>query len=212
MGFLQTWMQMMDDNRIICRCSQQLVLLDGLPLSKTSCCPIVSEWNIPFTGIELLKWTPWGFTRSHQGCHQHIYNGHACRGGRQMGGGRGPASLCHCKPPSTIVAADECGAGRLSKGQCGFVAVDIWVVSRSYTLTSQKLPTSASISRQVEGRGSGPFVSKPAVMTSEPCLPPQPSNPQSHPSPQPLCIYSYTVVMTTLTFHPLAQALTSVIN
>lgn len=49
-------------------------------------------------------------------------------------------------------------------------------------------------------------------MTFDPCLPPLFSNLQSHPSPQSVCIYSHTVSMTTVTLHPLAQALTSVIN
>lgn len=44
-------------------------------------------------------------------------------------------------------------------------------------------------------------------MTFDPCLPPLFSNLQSYPSPQPVCIYSYAVSMTTVTFHPLPRPL-----
>lgn len=63
-----------------------------------------------------------------------------------------------------------CGSGR-------------WGGVKVYTVTSQKLPPSASIRRE---REVVPLSKKAAVMTSEPC-PPSPHfyNLESHPSPQP---------------------------
>lgn len=48
-----------------------------------------------------------------------------------MGSESGKDSLCHCGPPAAIVAADEVWTGRLPRGQYGFVAVAVGVVSRS---------------------------------------------------------------------------------
>lgn len=58
-----------------------------------------------------------------------------------------------------------------------FVMLDVGSGVKVYTITSQKLPTSASIRRKVE---VVPLSKKAAVMTSEPW---PPTSPQSHSSP-----------------------------
>lgn len=95
---------------------------------------------------------------------------------------------------------------------CVFVTLSIWLVSRSIpTEHICLLPYHPSGGKRRETEVV-PLSKKPGIMTSDPCHPPIFSNLQSYPSPQPVCIYSYNVSMTTVTFHPLAQDLTSVIN
>ena len=49
-----------------------------------------------------------GITRSHRGAIRHLFTmATRAGGGRQMGGGRRAASLCHFVCCATIVAADE---------------------------------------------------------------------------------------------------------
>lgn len=74
-----------------------------------------------------------------------------------MGGGRGAASQCHRGLPASTNAADEHGTGWPMRDECDFVAYHLGGV-KAYTNRTQKLTTSASIRRQVERKGSGPFV------------------------------------------------------
>lgn len=108
---------------------------------------------------------------------------------------------------------------RFGQGRCRRVSVALkgWPLGWCQGLYRRiPEPPYISIHQEASG-GKGKWslcLKKAAAMTSEPCPHPPLSSlpPQSQPSPQSICIYSYTVAMTTATFHPLARALTSVIN
>lgn len=100
-----------------------------------------------------------------------------------MGSGRAAYSLCHCGPPATIVAADDVSTGRLLRGQCGFVAVAVGVVSRSIPPHHRSSPHQHPSGGKWREEEVVPLSKKAAVMTSEPC--PLLGSPTPNPSPVP---------------------------
>lgn len=144
---LWTWY----DCHIISWCSEQLVPKNILLLY----CIWVKH---PFHWHWTLEMNTVGGHKEPSGCHPPpLYNGHTCRGWKTDGwwasGGqpmtfRMPCHHCGSRWGLNRAAAEGsvglCGSGCLSG-------------VKVYTITSQKAPTSASISRQVEGKGS-PFV------------------------------------------------------
>lgn len=90
-----------------------------------------------------------------------------------MGCGCEAVILWLCRPPSLPPLWWQM---TFERGVCwgvrmAFVTVDVGSGVKVYTVTSQKLPTSASIRRKVE---VVPLSKKAAVMTSEPWPPPPP--------------------------------------
>lgn len=150
---------------IISEYREQLVLFVSLSLSKAS------RWTLLYQSKTSVSSALNFRNEHHEGSAGAIRGaiGHLCsniiyRMATRAGAedrwvvGVGRVSLCHCGPPATIVAADEVWTGRLLKGSVWLCSRGRWGGVKVYTVTSQKLPTSASIRRQVEGRGSGPFV------------------------------------------------------